>query len=201
MSLLDEFEKSGESLWIRHECKHDVLSDFLAVHCSMLKPLRHETHHQYAMQYVSERNAFRKEIITMQINMQCNADLTSIDQLDSRKRKRASSTEAGEACVYSAEQYAANMSAFAALEIQPKLSKYAHVYSYLFDSLEAYKRRLLSSNAGLAAADESSFSLPLATDMAEIVELQLLHKLQHNVQASVDLIKILGEEQLPLVIQ
>ena len=202
MSLMKEFEKSGESLWIRHECKYDALTDFLSVHCSMLKPLRHETHHRYAMQYVSERSAFRKDIITMQINMQCNADLTSIVQLDSRKRKRAPETETDEECVYSAEQFAANISAFAALEIQPKLSKYAHVYNCLFDSLEVYKMRLLNSNVGLpAAAAEGSFSLPLAVDVADIVELQLLAKLQHNVQTSVDLIKTLGEEKLPLVIE
>jgi hypothetical protein len=203
MSLLCEFESSVESAWVRHECKYDTLCDFLPVHCSMLKPLRHETHHQYAMQYVSDRRAFRKDLISMQLNMQCNADLTSIEQLDSRKRKRASTeTDDEYSCVYSAAQLAANLTAFASLEIhQKKLSKFAHVYSCLFDSLEVYKGRLLNSNIGLAAAAEGSFLLPLTVDVADLVELQLVNKLQLNAQVSVDMIKILGEEQLPPIIE
>ncbi len=199
MSLLEEFESSVESAWVRHECKYDTLCDFLPVHCSMLKPLRHETHHQYAMQYVADRRAFRKDLISMHLNMQCNADLTNIDQLESRKRKRAS-TETEDECVCSAEQLAANLTAFASLEIQQKLSKYAHLYRCLFDSLEVYKGRLLNSNVDLAAAAEGSLQLPLTVEVSDVIELQLVNKLQENAQVSVDMIKVLGEEQLPLII-
>ena len=203
MSLLDEFESSVQSLWVRHECKYDTFCDFVPVHCSMLKPLRHENHHQYAMQYVSDRTAFRKELISMQLNMQCNADLTSITQLDSRKRKRAS-TETEDECVYSAVQLASNLTALASLDIQQKLNKYAQSYSCLFESLEVYKKRLLKSTVDLVArskAAEGSFQLPLTMDVSDVVELQLVNKLQHNAQASLNMIKILSEKKLPLIVE
>ncbi len=59
---------------------------------------------------------------------------------------------------------------------------------------------MLNSNVDLAAAAEGSLQLPLTVEVSDVIELQLVNKLQENAQVSVDMIKVLGEEQLPLII-
>ncbi len=161
MDLISDFERSIDTLWVHHESKYDVLHDFLPAHLAMLKIKHQKDFSELIQQYFCNRKLFRAEIVDMQVSLHCNSDLQLVINENSKKRNRDSSKIEAMNYANTAEQFAANLCAFSAIEKKKQLNKHAGIYSKLFDCLEVHKCNLLESNKNLSAVINGQLHLTL----------------------------------------
>ncbi len=257
MSLLGEFETEIDDLWLAHENKYEVLNDFLPFHCRMLQSLgADESLHRGAESYVLGREKFRKDLVALHVNLQCNADLQKVVR---KKRSLPSPASDPTAAVVnllshahdplsplmasSAEQLAANVCAIAAVSLKRQLEQPTEARSRLVDDLAMWRENM--RRRGPPALDASSAPLPLAsasnaefgaqepfsstssssssssgyaknypfpvqqaqsqdpTDTTRgptpeaLVKYRLVCKLQRCAKAACDIVKLIGDEQMP----
>lgn len=149
------------NLWYRRESRYELLDDFSSTHLNMLKPTaigqtrsQHDAGHLLdTRSYVSSRSAFRKDMTSLQLCLQCSIDLSKKmliekenENTTSRKRKRdeygdtsennnGNGNENGKG---RSMQLAANMCAMQALSTKGQLDKHVQLYHNLLSHVDWY---------------------------------------------------------------
>jgi hypothetical protein len=158
MDILSQYENAVESLWVRHESRYEVMTDFSSAHLNFLKPTaigqtrsQHDAGHLLgARSYVSSRSLFRKDMTSMQLCLQCGIDL---HKTFNRKRKRQDNGDAendngdeDEDCSRNSLKLAANLCTFQAFKYKTNLYK-SHLnvtYHHLLIQLDRYIEHIVS---------------------------------------------------------
>lgn len=189
MSLLVGLESGVESLWFEHEEKFEVLNDFLPLHGRLLQSLHvnqgnreHTKLVDYVKSYLLGRDEFRKDLVALHVNLQCNADLQKVMRTRN-KRKRQTTTiidsstkesSASSSSSSSAEQLAANICACSAISLKRRLETRVQEYNNLVDHLQLWKEKRDDDKLGkeyihlpLHTHPSHSLSQALALDSAE----------------------------------